>query len=78
MVQSPLKRPAWDRPNDVGTYSVNMASAERARNALTLWLRQMESATPLPNPANLLVIGGIDSRSALVMLGLTEVQKGTT
>lgn len=73
MVQSPLKRPAWDTPNDSGTYSVNLAAAERARNALALWLHHMESATPLPNPANLTAIGGIDSRSALAMLGLTRV-----
>jgi len=76
--RSTLRRPPWDREVASGVYLVNLAAAERARKSMVLWLPHWDTPAPLPRPDTLTVIGGMDSRLALALLGLTKVLPGAS
>ena len=71
--QSPLERPAWDG-DDPFEYRVNLAGAERAQDALVVWMRNPDTPPPQARHDALVVIGGIDGRAALRALGLEQVE----
>lgn len=71
--QSTLERPEWD--GDDG-YTVNMAGARRAQDAIVFWTPAMGGPTPQATPDTLLAIGGIPGPDALREMGLATIEVG--
>jgi len=67
--QSSLDRPEWD-----GDYTVNMAGAERAQDALVFWTPAMGGDAPQAAPGVLTAIGGMNGPAALAAMGLALVE----
>jgi hypothetical protein len=63
--QGPLTRPAWDTL----PYTISMAAANRAQDALVLWAG--EGDIPQAALGKLTAIAGMEGRDALVAMGLT-------
>ena len=65
--QSTLHRPEWD-----DDYTVNMAGAERAQDAIVFWGGQ--GPIPQANPTTLTAVGGMSGPDALEAMGLFAVE----
>lgn len=67
--QDTLSRPEWDTD-----YTVNMAGAQRAQDALVFWVPSEETPEPpTASPDALVAIGGVDGLAALDAMGLSRV-----
>ncbi|RDE08435.1 hypothetical protein [Pelagibacterium lacus] len=67
--QTTLNRPEWDTD-----YTVNMAGAERAQDALYFWVPDEDGQEPpLASPGALVAIGAVDGLAALDAMGLSRV-----
>jgi hypothetical protein len=67
--QGPLTRPAWDTE----PYTISMAAANRAQDALVLW--SGEGDIPQAALGKLTAIAGMDGQAALAVMGLAAVEQ---